>query len=103
MPFKENLFGFNILCMELLTSAYYMMLVFPVLFPHSTSNDDIGQHCIKIVTAAIFCNVGFSTLITFKKLFLFIKARIIKKTTKVHELQITTQTHPVLKIDSIIE
>ena len=102
MPFKETLFGFNIVCLESLTIAYYVMLVVPFLFPNRINDDDIGQNCIKIVTAAIFCNIGFSALITFKKLFLFIKVRLVRRKAKVHELKITTQNHHVLKIDSIL-
>ena len=103
MPFKEALFGFNIVCLELLTSVYYVMLVVPILFPHSINNDDAGQHCIKIVTAAIYCNVGFSAFMTLKKIFIIIRGRIFKRSAKVYNLEITTQNQPVFKVSSLAE
>ena len=100
MPFKEKIFGFDIVCLEFLTSVYYVMLVLPILLPHSINGDKTGKNCIKIVSSAIFCNIGFSVLITSKKLFLFMKEKILRRTAKVHELATTTQCHPVVKIDS---
>ena len=99
MPFKEKIFGFDIVCLEFLTSVYYVMLVLPILLPHSINGDKTGKNCIKIVSSAIFCNIGFSALITLKKLFIFIKEKIFKRTLKVQEMQTTTYNNPILKID----
>ena len=82
-----------------MTSIYYIMLVLQALFPHRINISKIGQHCINLITAAIFCNIGFSALITLKKLFIFIKEKIFKRTLKVQEMQTTTYNNPILKID----
>ena len=74
----------------------------PILFPDIIESENSGRYCIKIVTAAIFFNVGFSLLKTLKKIFNLIKEKCLKRSAKIDQLQ-TSTTSPVHKLDSSIK
>ena len=74
----------------------------PYLFPQDIGNENTGKNCIKIVTAAIFCNIAFSVLVTLNKFIRFIKARYLRRSAKIDSIQtsITSTISPGLKSDS---
>ena len=99
------MFGFNFIILELLTCVYYLVLLLPLLFPETIGNENNGEKCIKIVTAAIFCNVAFSALINLSKIIKFIKEKCFRRSAKINQLQtsitsLTSIGSPALKLDA---
>lgn len=101
MPYNELLQGFNAICVEILTCAFYFICSMPLLFAKDYDSKIVGNYCIRLITVSVFVNIGFAGIITLRKVTEFIRKKCFRKNQSAKCMPQENVTTSAIKVDSI--
>ena len=83
-PFTDTLTGYYIICNEILTCIYFIIIALPYIAISNISQATVRNHCINIITAALVLSLLANIVTSFSKVVNWIRERrrTVKQTVK---------------------
>lgn len=84
---KEKISGYGIICNEIMTCTFYIILALPYISNANLTKADIRNISIYVIIGAFICSIISNFAICFKKLVNWVRERREKKLNKVVPFQ----------------